>query len=210
MPTHDELCDLAVRWLKRPNSAGGHGCTIAVSECRAETSGEVPDAIGFRAGWADGSVLVECKVSRADFLADKNKLSRTKGGMGTWRYYMAPEGIIAPQDLPERWGLLLVNGRGHVKPVVGPAAVALKRNHESFTDALFEFRHHDTAIGRERALLVRLLGRVGDVEQLNRRVRDALGAQQRLSETVMRQRDELRDLRMKLWAAQHPPGQATE
>ena len=58
---HSNLCDIAVRWLKRPSSGGGHGCHIAVSEVRSGYSGEVPDAIGFRAaGYIDdGSVVVE-------------------------------------------------------------------------------------------------------------------------------------------------------
>lgn len=196
--THRDLCDLAVRWLKRPNSAGGHGCLFAVSEARPEGLGECPDAIGFRAGWADGSVLVECKVSRSDFLADKAKPHRQAGGMGTWRYYMAPEGIIAKDDLPPQWGLLLVNGRGHIKPVAGPAAFA-KGHYVHFVEALEVYRHKKTDVQRERALLVRLLARLGDVEAMNVRIRDAEGARQRLANGLMKEREKSRELSHKLW-----------
>src|SRR5690606_30712771 len=121
--THADLCALALKWLKRPRSAGGAGCAVAVSECRTGWSGEIPDAIGFRCAEPDpGSVVVEVKVSRPDFLADSKKPHRTSGGVGDWRYYMAPQGIISAVDLPKGWGLLEVNSRGHVKVVAGHAA----------------------------------------------------------------------------------------
>jgi len=180
--THSELCSLAVRWLKRPNSAKGHGCIVAVSECRAEMDGECPDAIGFRAGWHEGSVLVECKVSRADFLADKAKPHRRAGaGMGTWRYYMAPTGVIRAEDLPERWGLLEVNARGHITPVAGPAATMVDGGHSEIIASLEKYRHEKTDISRERALLVRLLARLGDIEAMNLRIREAEASRNRLA-----------------------------
>ncbi len=54
----------------------------------------------------DGTVLVECKVSRADFLADMAKPHRYSGGVGNWRYYVAPEGVISPDELLAKWGLV--------------------------------------------------------------------------------------------------------
>lgn len=197
MADHADLCALAVRWLKRPNGAGGHGCMIALSECRAETTGEVPDAIGFRAGWRDGSVVVEVKTSRADFLADKAKPHRQAGGMGTWRYYMAPEGIIAPDDLPPRWGLLTVNARGHVRPAAGPVTVA--RDYRAFPRALEEYRHADVDVERERAMLVRLLARLGDPEALNLRIREAHASQARMAREIDKLRERNRRIETELW-----------
>jgi hypothetical protein len=57
------------------------------------------------------SVVVECKVSRADFLADANKPFRLKPeeGLGCERLYMAPQGIIPLEELPANWGLLECN-----------------------------------------------------------------------------------------------------
>lgn len=71
--THASLCQLAVSWLKRPHSRQGPGCQVAITESKCGwLDGEIPDAIGFRAGvFAEASVLVECKLSRGDFLADK-------------------------------------------------------------------------------------------------------------------------------------------
>lgn len=70
-------------------------------------SGERPDAIG----WRDGiSILIECKASHADFLADRKKPFRAETdnqqGMGDWRFYLCPPEIIKPEELPEGWGLL--------------------------------------------------------------------------------------------------------
>lgn len=121
---HQDLCKLAVSWLKRAPSRGGHGCQIAVDECRTGWSGEVPDALGYRfkggsGGRTDGTVLVECKVSRCDFLADQKKPHRVSGGVGNWRYYMAPAGVIEVHELPDKWGLVEVSPRGHLKVLRG-------------------------------------------------------------------------------------------
>lgn len=99
--THGELVKRAERWLKT------QGCGVVFrDEFKAAThNGELPDAIG----WRDGiSVLVECKASRADFLADRSKRFRQRPeiGMGDWRFFLCPPEIITVADLPEGWGLL--------------------------------------------------------------------------------------------------------
>jgi hypothetical protein len=104
--THDGCVLRAEKWLKQ------QGCGIVLREpFRASTgSGEIPDAIG----WRDGlSILIECKVDRADFLADKKKRFRRDPamGMGDWRFFMCPPGVIEIDDLPEGWGLLWVTGK---------------------------------------------------------------------------------------------------
>ena len=71
----------------------------------AASNGEVPDVIG----WAGtGSVMIECKASRADFLRDATKPSRKKPalGMAHRRYYLCPAGVLKVEDMPPRWGLL--------------------------------------------------------------------------------------------------------
>ena len=71
----------------------------------------MPDAIGWKK--ACHSVLIECKVSRADFQADREKPFRQKPetGVGCERYYLAPRGLIGTEELPSGWGLLEVRGR---------------------------------------------------------------------------------------------------
>jgi hypothetical protein len=102
--THAQLVTLAVRWLR------SYRCGVVLSE-QACASGEMPDAIGWKR--ACHSVLVECKISRADFLADRDKPFRKKPqiGVGCERYYLVPKGLVRPEELPEAWGLLSVHNR---------------------------------------------------------------------------------------------------
>ena len=102
--THEKLVQRAVAWLR------SYGCGVVLSEqCCA--SGETPDAIGWKR--ACHSVVVECKISRSDFLADREKPFRRKAelGMGCERYYLSPGGLLNPDELPRGWGLLELRGR---------------------------------------------------------------------------------------------------
>ena len=102
--THAQLVERAVRWLR------AYRCGVVLSE-QACASGEVPDAIGWKR--ACHSVVVECKVSRADFLADREKPSRKRPeiAVGCERYYLAPRGLIRVEELPPGWGLLECQNR---------------------------------------------------------------------------------------------------
>jgi hypothetical protein len=97
--THAQLVEKAVRWLR------SYRCGVVLSE-QASVSGEMPDAIGWKQ--ACHSVLVECKVSRDDFLADREKPCRQKPekGMGSERFYFTPPRLIGIEELPGGWGLL--------------------------------------------------------------------------------------------------------
>jgi hypothetical protein len=70
---------------------------------------EIPDVIGW-----DGtsSILIECKMTRADFQRDAGKKSRTnpKAGMAHRRYYLCPANLLQPADIPPKWGLLWAEG----------------------------------------------------------------------------------------------------
>ncbi len=96
---HSTLVAMGVRWLSRRSS-------VVLYESAAKRTGETPDVIGWAAGSA--SVLIECKVTRADFLRDAKKDARKKPrvGMGQRRYYLSPPGVIEVKDLPAKWGLL--------------------------------------------------------------------------------------------------------
>ena len=111
--THSQLVERAVRWLR------WYRCGVVLSE-QACTSGEMPDAIGWKQ--ACRSVLVECKVSRADFLADRAKPFRLKPekGVGSERFYLTPPGLMKVEELPAGWGLLELR-RGRVELVQASA-----------------------------------------------------------------------------------------
>lgn len=110
---HSDLVLLAERWLWRQN------CGVVFRDSfRAMTShGEQPDAIGWRGGV---SILVECKVTRGDFLADRRKPFRIDSGkgLGDWRFYLCPKGLVTKEELPPGWGLLYANGK-RVEAVCG-------------------------------------------------------------------------------------------
>jgi hypothetical protein len=105
--THAQLVDRAVRWLR------SYRCGVVLSE-QACVSGEMPDALGWKQ--ACHSVLVECKVTRADFLADRAKPFRTKPekGVGSERFYLTPASLVKREELPAGWGLLEIR-RGRIE-----------------------------------------------------------------------------------------------
>lgn len=99
-PPHALLVSKAVEWLRTR-----YRCGVILSEQYCST-GEVPDAIGWKKQCH--SVIVECKVSRADFLADRLKSFRVRpeDGLGCERFYLAPARTIKVDELPVGWGLL--------------------------------------------------------------------------------------------------------
>ena len=103
--THAQLVRIAEHWLRTR-----YRCGIVLSE-QSCAGGETPDVIGWKGKCR--SVLVECKISRADFLADREKPFRKDPaqGMGCERLYCAPRGLILPAELPKGWGLLEVRAR---------------------------------------------------------------------------------------------------
>ncbi len=110
--THQGLVDIAELWLQKK-------CGIVFAEYNAGVK-EIPDVIGFR---KDGmSIMIECKNSRSDFLGDKKKSFRKQPsrGMGQYRLYCCPTGLINKVDLPPKWGLIWVSPTGRTRLVVNP------------------------------------------------------------------------------------------
>lgn len=107
--THAQMVEKAVRWLR------AYRCGVVLSE-QACVSGEMPDAIGWKK--ACHSVLIECKITRADFFADRTKPFRQKAerGVGSERFYLTPPTLVTIEELPEGWGLLEYR-RGRIEMV---------------------------------------------------------------------------------------------
>lgn len=99
--THKQLVDRAFLFLKNQLN-----CNVVFRE-RVGSTSENPDVIGFKMGF---SFLIECKTSRADFLADNKKHFRRnlESGMGYERYFMIPEGLLKTKEIPPGWGLIEV------------------------------------------------------------------------------------------------------
>ncbi len=180
--THNELNAIACKWLKRSFSAKGPGCQFSVTEVGGIHAGEIADAFGYRWGFMSGSVVVETKVSRPDFLADAKKAHRNGGvlGMGNFRYYICPEELIEIDELPYKWGLLWVNSRGHVKVKAGHALLLQKSQDREFIDDWRFPSNKDL----ELELMAHLLGRVGNAEEINTKFRELSSALSRANKKI--------------------------
>ena len=132
--THNDLVKFAAKKLEQKHA-------LVITEM-ASGAGEQPDAIGFQA--SGYTTLIECKVSRSDFIADAKKAfrRRPKRGMGNYRYYMTPPGLITREELPCKWGLFEVRGQ---------------RIYQKAKASCFSER----AINLEFALLISLVRRIG-------------------------------------------------
>jgi len=121
--SHGALVDIAVAWLLRgpPTthvSADGdvyngvkHKCKPVFGEMvSAGPTNERPDAIGWHWG---SSIVVECKVTRADFFSDRQKVHMMDPtwGMGRRRYYLVPTGLVKADEVPAWCGLAYTDGR---------------------------------------------------------------------------------------------------
>lgn len=198
--THRELCELAVKWLKRSPSANGGGCHIAISETVNYNNAEIPDALGWHAH--NGSILIEVKISRADFLADASKPHRVhpETGMGSFRYYMVPEGLIKVEELPPQWGLLEVNSRGHIKARAG---YVFDFNSQGWRASLTTWRFADFNYMAELATLTLVLNRVGDIQALQDRIREVNRMNTSLANRLQKAEAEVKRLGLELFNAKH-------
>lgn len=179
---HRDLCEIGAKFLKRPESANGHGCHFTIVE--AACYGENPDVFGVRHGLnrnGMGTFLLEAKTSRSDFLADRSKPHRAnpEQGMGKYRYYICPNDLIKPEELPEKWGLIYVSPKGICKVIAGVlAAPKIKRlnpysnkseswpDHRKIEENLITMAFDERNIQNEMNLLTMALARLKDPEQI--------------------------------------------
>lgn len=197
--SHAELNQIAKRWLLRSQSGKGPGCNIAFVEVGALNDTERADAWGYRWGVDGGSVLVEVKTSRSDFLRDKFKPHRQLGigGLGDFRYYLSPEGIITLDDLPDGWGLLWVNKRGHVQIVAGHVAVHLSEKYGAGRKLEDVWRHKPN-MRVERDLLAYLVSRIKDPDMQIQEQREYRGLNSKLKTEVHELQVEQKENRHKI------------
>ena len=118
--THRELCIKAGNYLRTKGIVGFHKCKYSVIEL--ERIRESPDAFGWGLGVTQ---LIEVKISRSDFLSDKNKYWRKhpQYGLGRFRSYLCPHGLISPSELPDNWGLLYADDNGRITVIIKPSEI---------------------------------------------------------------------------------------
>lgn len=102
--THKELCyETAKRFVK----------TMAIYESTCSMR-EKPDVLNFNSNASTD--MYEIKMSRSDFLRDKDKLARDYALFGDKRYYVCYGDFIKVEELPEGWGLYwYINGKFYLK-----------------------------------------------------------------------------------------------
>ena len=172
--THRELCEISAKILKTKLK-----CTVSIHEPKGLK--ENPDAIGWRYGWGlceyEGSILMECKTSRADFKQDFKKKFRINPneGIGNWRFYVCPTDVIKPEELPEKWGLIYVDEKRRTKIIVNPYDTAKNRRANKFDNFNVE---------NERYLLTRWLSRTENPEKISLILRESNARQSRLEKRI--------------------------
>lgn len=208
--THRQLCEIGARFLKRPESANGHGCHFTIIE--PSCYGENPDVFGVRHGIHShgiGTFLLEAKTSRADFLADRSKPHRLNPelGMGKYRYYICPTGLIKTEELPEKWGLIYVSEKGICKVIAGVLSAPKikyycqwsKKNKSHFDHGKVEENFKALAFEKRNAqnelnLLTMALARLQDPEQILYMQRNYT----RLEQKNFEQENQIRNLQREL------------
>lgn len=189
---HRKLVSLGENWLKR------QGFAVVASEITTGSTREQPDVIGFR---SNCSAVIEAKASRADFLADARKPHRQAGGLGLYRFYLCPPGIIEAAELPPRWGLLYANGRGIqdvVRPIGNgwPGSGTVWGNWRNF--------QHDVDANAERGVLYSIARRRSfsrSDELYEKRLQDATRRGDRIARENVELSERVRKLEIELYLA---------
>ncbi len=85
------------------------------------TRQETPVSIGYCDVWGMKSdvdnyttVAIEVKVSRNDFLSRSQKYKEKSSSMANRHYVLCPPGLVFPDQIDIRWGLLWCNGEGRI------------------------------------------------------------------------------------------------
>lgn len=104
--THKEIVGAAAEYMHRH-------ANVVLPEFFTHNA-ELPDILAFDMRF---STIIECKVTRTDFLKDAKKSFRLNpnSGMGDWRYYCCPKDLIKPEEIPYGWGLLYVYPSGAIR-----------------------------------------------------------------------------------------------
>lgn len=135
--SHRKLCEIGSKYLRYAKNWHLKSNWILIEFC--PVGGESPDIFGITCG---KTTLIEVKVSKNDFKSDFKKPYRKEGkGIGDFRYYLCPTGIINVNDIPNKWGLLYCDSNGKIE---------LIKDSEKFTekDIKHELYIHQSLIRR--------------------------------------------------------------
>ncbi|GIC77643.1 hypothetical protein [Moritella sp. F3] len=146
---HEKLSELAAKWAKK------QGFPIIATNLGASGCREKVDLIAFR---SNCTLMIESKVSRADFRVDAKKPERQTGGVGTYRFYITPVNMVSISEIPDGWGLLYVEGKKVIE-MVKPRGNMWPPFNTGYTSEWDEFKHVVNQ-DAERALLFSITRRL--------------------------------------------------
>lgn len=140
MMTHDEIADFAADKMRKK------GYKLTWSNMRSLNVGEQPDVMSIRG--LNDVVIIEVKISRSDFFADKKKPWRNGShlGMGTQRIYLTPPNLLKPTEIPFGWQLWEIHprGKGHIIKVIKGEVKRVKRSkNEVYSATVWEYPNMD-------------------------------------------------------------------
>lgn len=140
---HKDIINASIKWCK------SHGYHLILEEFVAGHM-ENPDVLAF--GNAH-SLMIEVKVSRQDFLKDAEKFPRRnpKHGVGNYRYYACPEGLIKENEIPKGWGLIYI---------IDKKAKTIKGHKSNCVTVEFPLEFFNANLRQERTMLMSALRRV--------------------------------------------------
>lgn len=112
--THDDLIIIGAKWLSKhhdgiefSDNCYRYSHPLVLKEMSSNNF-TIPDIVGF---CSEYSTLIECKISKQDYLSDWNKTHRySLKHVGNYRYYLTPQNLIDLSELYDGWGLLETDG----------------------------------------------------------------------------------------------------
>ena len=147
--THDQLVIRAKKWLETTHGTK-FACGVVLAEFKCTIS-EIPDIIGFN---DHSSILIECKVSRTDFKADKYKSHRHYiKGLGNYKYYLTLPHVACAEDIDNGWGLLYATDKRIIEV----------KEAEYFSDSSIKSKEWSILYSVARRLALR--GLLGDIQK---------------------------------------------
>lgn len=196
---HRALVELGERWAKR------QGFAIVATELTALGCREQADVIAFRSSC---SLMIEAKCSRADFFADSKKPERVAGGLGVYRFYICPAGLISPAELPARWGLLWAE-TGKINAVKAPKGNGWPSYDPASTYGQWAEFMHEPDLRAERAVMFSIARRRSlsrSEESYEAKLREANQRAERLARSNDALAEENRKISMRLFLLESGAG----
>lgn len=151
---HEEQNQVAAKWLKK------NGFVVVGTNIWSSGVRERFDVVGFR---QQCSVIIESKVSRSDFFADRKKPERKGRGLGTYRFYITPLNMITIDELPPSWGLLYFDGKKvlEIHRAAGNYWSAYPADDDNWSDF-----QHESSVELERNVLFSLARKLNKKESI--------------------------------------------